>query len=262
MTTQIQFMGFKMPISKFLNVLFISAIFFALSACLIPIENEIIEPAPRSTYESEPHQGAWVDFSNVSANLQIVRTRSPYRYPKGTLIVDPNEKFIYLMENDEFVALRYPIAVGREGEEWYGTAQIARKTHWPVWRPTPDMREENPNLPELVEGGTRNPLGARSLYLYSNGQDTLYRIHGTNSPNSIGSASSSGCIRMFNEHVIDLYNRVPIGTKVVVLPLKNSSDEEEEVPNFLETVITDISEHTISQPLEVPEDEIIKITDS
>ena len=134
----------------------------------------------------------------------------------GTIVVDTNERLLYLvMENGK--ALSYGIGVGREGFAWNGAATIRRKAAWPDWRPPADMREREPDLPEVMEGGPENPLGARALYLFEGDRDTLYRIHGTNYPKSIGTAQSSGCIRMLNQDVIDLYRRVPLGSKVVVI---------------------------------------------
>src|SRR4029079_15507450 len=109
-------------------------------------------------------------------------------------------------------AFRYGVGVGKEGFQWGGILKVSRKDEWPSWRPPADMLKRNPKLPTFMEGGPGNPLGARALYL----GDTIYRIHGTNQPNSIGHAMSSGCFRMLNEHVIALYGRVPIGTLVAV----------------------------------------------
>ncbi len=198
-----------------------------MAACVETYETQYIEPTPKEQFEKEPHNAKLVDFSSLSPEFLRVRIAVPFEYPQGTIVVDPNERFVYLMES-EGIALRYPIAVGRDGFEWSGEATIARRAQWPAWRPTPEMRAENENLPEIVQGGSENPLGARALYLYdAQGNDTLYRIHGTTNPASIGTASSSGCIRMFNEHVIDLYNRVPNGTPVVVLPLLLPGEEAE-----------------------------------
>jgi len=134
----------------------------------------------------------------------------------GTIIIDTQNKFLYLMQEDGR-AMRYGIGVGREGFEWSGTAKVGRKAEWPTWTPPKEMRQREPWLPESMDGGLENPLGARALYLFEGAKDTLYRIHGTNQPETIGKAVSSGCIRMLNEDVIDLYQRVPIGTKVVVI---------------------------------------------
>lgn len=141
-------------------------------------------------------------------------------YPAGTIVVDPRNKFLYLLEGDGF-ARRYGVGVGRAGLAWSGTAEIARKAKWPSWTPTVNMIKRNPNkygkYAGGLSGGPNNPLGARALYLYRNGKDTFYRIHGTTEPWTIGRAVSNGCIRMVNEHVTDLFDRVQVGTRVVVL---------------------------------------------
>jgi len=131
----------------------------------------------------------------------------------GTIIVDtPNTFLYYVLGNGK--ALRYGIGVGREGFTWSGTKSIERKAEWPDWTPPAEMIHRQPYLPRFVAGGPTNPLGARALYL----SGSVYRIHGTNDPTTIGGHVSSGCIRMVNEDVIDLYNRAHVGTKVVVLP--------------------------------------------
>ncbi len=133
----------------------------------------------------------------------------------GTIIVDAAARYIFqVQENDK--ALRFGIAVGRAGAEWNGVAVVGRKARWPTWTPTANMRRRNPNLPQQVRGGPENPLGARALYLYQDGIDTLFRVHGTNEPWSIGKAASSGCIRMFNEHVFELFGSTPVGTRAIV----------------------------------------------
>jgi lipoprotein-anchoring transpeptidase ErfK/SrfK len=141
-------------------------------------------------------------------------------YPPGTIIVDPPNRFLYFMESD-ISATRYGVGVGRAGLTFKGTAVVGRKAKWPSWRPTDDMIRRSPaqyaRYAKGLPGGPGNPLGARALYLYRAGVDTMYRIHGTTEPWSIGKAVSSGCIRMLNEHVIALYDRTPIGTPVVVL---------------------------------------------
>jgi lipoprotein-anchoring transpeptidase ErfK/SrfK len=137
----------------------------------------------------------------------------------GTIVVNTQERFLYLVEENG-TAMRYGIGVGREGFGWSGTATIGRKAKWPTWTPPAEMIERDPKLAEHasgMDGGPENPLGARALYLYEGGQDTLYRLHGTNEPWSIGQAVSSGCIRMLNHDVIDLYSRVGTGTKVIVI---------------------------------------------
>ena len=140
-------------------------------------------------------------------------------HPVGTIIVDPRNHFLYLVEANG-QARRYGVGVGRAGFGWSGTASIQRKAEWPTWTPPTAMIERQPELEEWrhgMPGGVDNPLGARALYLYQGGRDTLYRIHGTNQPWTIGQSMSSGCIRMRNEDVTDLYNRVRIGARVVVL---------------------------------------------
>jgi lipoprotein-anchoring transpeptidase ErfK/SrfK len=132
--------------------------------------------------------------------------------PPGTVVIDTNERYLYLVEADG-KARRYGVGVGRPGFEWAGVHTVTRKAEWPDWWPPEEMRARQPELPAMMAGGPQNPLGARALYLGS----TLYRIHGTSEPWTIGQAVSSGCIRMRNEDVIDLYERVPVGARVVVI---------------------------------------------
>jgi lipoprotein-anchoring transpeptidase ErfK/SrfK len=134
------------------------------------------------------------------------------RHAPGTLVIDTPNKFLYLVQGGG-KALRYGIGVGKPGFEWSGVKTISAKKEWPAWTPPPEMLKRRPDLPRHMEGGPENPLGARAMYLGS----SLYRIHGSNEPWTIGTAVSSGCIRMRNEDVIDLYGRVPVGTKVVVI---------------------------------------------
>jgi lipoprotein-anchoring transpeptidase ErfK/SrfK len=138
----------------------------------------------------------------------------------GTIIVDTNNKFLYLVEGNNR-ATRYGIGVGRDGFGWSGVVKVGRKAEWPGWTPPPEMRvreaKEGHKLPAFQEGGETNPLGARAMYLYQNGHDTAFRIHGTNQPWTIGLNLSSGCIRMMNRDVTELYDRVSVGTKVVVV---------------------------------------------
>jgi lipoprotein-anchoring transpeptidase ErfK/SrfK len=130
----------------------------------------------------------------------------------GTIIIDTPNKFLFLIQPNGR-AVRYGIGVGRPGFEWSGVKTISRKAEWPGWTPPPEMMLRRPDLPSHMDGGPANPLGARALYLGS----SMYRIHGTNEPATIGTNVSSGCIRMMNQDVIDLYNRVPLGTRVIVL---------------------------------------------
>ncbi|ATU93739.1 L,D-transpeptidase [Phyllobacterium zundukense] len=141
-------------------------------------------------------------------------------YKPGTIVIDPKAKFLYLVES-AFSARRYGIAVGKEGLEFKGTAKIQTKREWPRWIPTKEMIEREPahyaKYEHGMDGGPGNPLGARALYLSQGNKDTYVRIHGTIQPWTIGSSASNGCFRMVNDHVIDLYNRVSVGTEVVVL---------------------------------------------
>ncbi len=141
--------------------------------------------------------------------------------PVGTIIVDTNNKFLYLVDGSNR-ATRYGIGVGREGFGWSGVVKVGRKAEWPGWTPPPEMRAREARkghiLPAYQPGGEDNPLGARALYLHNKGgHDTAFRIHGTNQPWSIGQNMSSGCIRMMNKDVTDLYDRVPVGSKVIVI---------------------------------------------
>jgi lipoprotein-anchoring transpeptidase ErfK/SrfK len=140
----------------------------------------------------------------------------PGKEAPGTIVVDTDNKFLYyILSKGE--AIRYGVTVGEESQAWSGVATIGRMEEWPAWRPTAGEQARLGPLPAFVTGGPQNPMGARGMYLYAGGKDTQYRIHGTNQPEYIGRAISSGCIRMTNEDVIDLYNRVKIGTTVEVL---------------------------------------------
>lgn len=136
--------------------------------------------------------------------------------PIGSVVVDTSNHFLYVVFENQ-TALRYGVGVGRDGFRWYGRARIDRKALWPRWVPPPEMRKRQPNIPEYVDGGMDNPLGPRAMYLYRDKTDLGYRLHGTLEPWSIGSNVSSGCVRMFSEDAIDLYQRCPVGTRVLVL---------------------------------------------
>lgn len=162
-----------------------------------------------------------VAVEDMKARNQRTLVDNPTGEPPGTLVVDPKNRFLYLVQ-EHGKALRYGVGVGREGLEFSGTAEVAHKRAWPRWTPTRNMIAREPDKYQKwaggMDGGETNPLGARALYLFKDGKDTLYRIHGTNEPWSIGEAVSSGCIRMMNQDVMDLYQRIPDGAKVVVLP--------------------------------------------
>jgi lipoprotein-anchoring transpeptidase ErfK/SrfK len=137
----------------------------------------------------------------------------------GTIIIDTANKFLYFVMKDE-LAIRYGVGVGREGFGWSGTVRVGAKQEWPAWTPPAEMIERRPELVKYaggMPGGPENPLGARAMYLFDGGRDTMFRIHGTNEPWSIGQNVSSGCIRMLNEHVSELYRMVEVGAKVIVM---------------------------------------------
>jgi lipoprotein-anchoring transpeptidase ErfK/SrfK len=151
----------------------------------------------------------------LPANLKKQLVDYPTKEPVGTIVVDTPHTYLYLVLGHG-KALRYGIGVGREGFTWSGTERVSRMKEWPDWFPPAEMIERQPYLPRVMAGGPGNPLGARALYL----GNTLYRIHGTNQPSTIGKTVSSGCIRLLNEDIEDLYSRVQTGTRVVVLPGK------------------------------------------
>jgi lipoprotein-anchoring transpeptidase ErfK/SrfK len=164
----------------------------------------------------QPFDIPLVDKSLIPVRFH--RQSVPYtgREAAGTILINKRERFLYYIEGGGR-AVRYGIAVGRDGQRWTGEAVVGRMARWPSWTPTANMRRRNPNLPQRVAGGPQNPLGARAIYLYRDGRDTLFRIHGTNEPWSIGNAASSGCIRMLNEHVLELFGTVRNGARVIVL---------------------------------------------
>ncbi|MGQ7790816.1 L,D-transpeptidase [Faunimonas sp. B44] len=192
-----------------------------ISACT-PIGRAARQPVARNQLlvpaTNEPHRVAPVDLSQIPPQFHRQIVANATGEPPGTLVVDPGARFLYLvMPNGE--AMRYGVGVGREGFAWSGVARVGRKAKWPRWTPPAAMQRRDPFAAKWaggMPGGPQNPLGARALYLYRNGRDTLYRIHGTPEPHSIGRAVSSGCIRLLNADIIDLYDRVPIGARVVV----------------------------------------------
>ncbi|WP_319531438.1 L,D-transpeptidase [uncultured Cohaesibacter sp.] len=162
----------------------------------------------------------WKEAGPYAGRSPIKRKTVSYdgRYansPAGTIIVNTEERRLYYILGDG-KAMKYGIGVGRPGFQWTGTHRVSRKAEWPGWTPPPQMRKRVPGLPAYMEGGPNNPLGARAMYIGS----TIYRIHGSNEPWSIGQAVSSGCIRLANEDVIDLYERVKVGARVHVIQAK------------------------------------------
>jgi lipoprotein-anchoring transpeptidase ErfK/SrfK len=183
-----------------------------------PYEDPGARAAPRArarSYDAPSDR----DDSELGVNFRertAARVRNPTNEPAGTIVVDTRSRHLYFVQPGGS-AIQYGIGVGRRGFEWRGVARVGRKSEWPRWIPPKEMLKRRPDLPEEMDGGLENPLGARALYLFQGNKDTLFRIHGTNEPDSIGKAVSSGCIRMMNADVIDLYQRVGVGARVVVL---------------------------------------------
>ncbi len=190
--------------------------FFVGAGVLLLTPARAFSATPKHGDEDEKFPINTPELWRIPSKYRKRLVRHDTDYAAGTLVVDTEKKFLFL-QLERKRALRYGIGVGRAGFSWNGTATIARKAKWPGWTPPAAMRRRQPYLPRHMPGGPENPLGARALYLYQNGRDTLYRIHGTNEPASIGKAMSSGCIRMINEDAADLYRRVPVGAKVVVI---------------------------------------------
>jgi lipoprotein-anchoring transpeptidase ErfK/SrfK len=201
----------------------------ALSAC-VPTEMDVVEapPVPDPTlafaeiYAARPDGSRTIpaiDVSRFHPALLRNEVEYPTDQPPGTIVIDTKGPFLYFVEG-EGRATRYGIAIGREGFGWTGTGTIARTARWPTWTPPPEMIARDPSLAQWsggMPGGLNNPLGARALYIYFGGRDSGYRIHGTNQPNSIGWAASSGCFRMLNQDVVNLYERTPRGARVIVV---------------------------------------------
>ncbi|MFG1301143.1 L,D-transpeptidase [Xanthobacter sp. V3C-3] len=186
-----------------------------LSGCMsetyAPTSDSALKPKDKQLLAQAP-------YPNVKPSGQFARHIVEYPTGKkpGTIVVDTPNKFLYYVEANG-KAIRYGVTVGEESLAFRGQAKVGRKAEWPSWTPTAEIHQRIAGLPSYVAPGPHNPMGARALYLYQGSQDTLFRIHGTNQPEYIGQAISSGCIRMLNEDVIDLYNRVPVGAEVVVL---------------------------------------------
>ncbi|MDE2579720.1 MAG: L,D-transpeptidase [Hyphomicrobiales bacterium] len=166
--------------------------------------------------QGEPDLDPQLRLGRQAPLVTRIRVADPTGEAPGTITVDTQNRYLYLSQDDGS-AIRYDVGVGREGFAWQGRARIGRKAEWPGWTPPKDMLKRRPDLPRHMEGGIDNPLGARAMYLYNGKRDTMFRIHGSNEPWTIGQAVSSGCIRMTNDDVEDLYRRVRVGTKVVVL---------------------------------------------
>jgi len=196
----------------------------------VAIAEPMIDPGFLAMYDARPDERFPLPATDIS-HVDPKYFRQEVDYPRndqpGTLVIDPGNKFLYLVRANHR-ALRYGVGVGKAGLAWSGRARVRRKAEWPRWTPTNDMIARDPDLNgpwrHGMAGGLTNPLGARALYLYEGDRDTMYRIHGTTEPNTIGTNVSSGCIRMFNQDIIDLYSRVPLETNVLVL---NANDHVE-----------------------------------
>jgi lipoprotein-anchoring transpeptidase ErfK/SrfK len=204
--------------SRWIKAAFLAVTFVAASLSPATSASNFFAPPPGITLTNgQPLNFLQLRSSNtkkVRLDPKFMRQVVPYKTEQsaGTIVVNTGEKFLYLVLG-KGKALRYGIGTAKDGFEWSGTHRITRKAEWPGWTPPAEMKKRRPDLPDYMPGGVKNPLGARALYIGS----TLYRIHGTNEPWTIGGDVSSGCIRMVNDDVIDLYERVKIGAKVIVL---------------------------------------------
>jgi lipoprotein-anchoring transpeptidase ErfK/SrfK len=205
-----------------LALLLVGLIGFVLGGCaqstLEPLSDTGLTPRDRQLLAHPPYAQATIPEPYRRHMVDYPRKEMP-----GTILVDTDARYLYyILPGGK--AIRYGVAVGEEALAWSGVAKVGRMAEWPDWIPTPEIQARLGPYPARVAGGPANPLGARALYLYEGNKDTLYRIHGTNQPEYIGQAISSGCIRMTNEDVIDLFERVKQGTTVVVLaPGQNGS---------------------------------------
>jgi lipoprotein-anchoring transpeptidase ErfK/SrfK len=207
-----------------MGALTIGALAFTTSAAAAPLPLFPFFAPPTQQAMPQPQLAPSDDEDTPStfqlpARLKRQVVNYPTREAPGTIIIDtPNTYLYYVLGNGQ--AMRYGIGVGREGFTWSGTQTIVKKAEWPDWTPPTEMIARQPYLPRHMAGGPGNPLGARAMYLGG----TIYRIHGTNAPHTIGTRVSSGCLRLVNEDVIDLYSRVRVGTKVIVLPMDRRAD--------------------------------------
>jgi lipoprotein-anchoring transpeptidase ErfK/SrfK len=185
-----------------------------MQATLEPANDFAWSPRDKKLLANPPYAQASIPQSYQRHLVDYHRNEGP-----GSIVVDTDARYLYFVLPGK-KAIRYGVTVGEDALSWYGIAKVGRKEEWPSWVPTNEIKERIAGLPNFVEGGPANPLGARGIYLFQGNKDTLFRIHGTNQPEYIGQAISSGCIRMTNEDVIDLYSRVKMGAIVVVLAPK------------------------------------------
>ncbi|MDQ0356017.1 lipoprotein-anchoring transpeptidase ErfK/SrfK [Rhodoplanes tepidamans] len=187
------------------------AALLALVAAAVPASAQTGRFGSVETLKIDDQPGYVPDDERLPPSLQRQLVFFRTTEPPGTIIVHTSERFLYVVQGNNR-ALRYGIGVGRDGFQWQGLKTIVRKAEWPDWTPPPEMIERQPYLPRFMAGGPGNPMGARALYIGG----TVYRIHGTNQPQTIGHAVSSGCFRLVNSDIEDLYERIPVGTRVVV----------------------------------------------
>ena len=193
----------------------VAALGLALGGCmqatLEPASETSMTPRDKELLANPP-------YAKASIPEQYQRHIVTYhrREAAGTIVIDSDARYLYYVLPGG-KAIRYGVTVGEDALAWSGVAKVGRKEEWPNWTPTAEIKHRISGIPDFVSGGPANPLGARAMYVFEGSRDTLYRIHGTNQPEYIGQAISSGCIRMTNEDVIDLYNRVKVGAPVVVL---------------------------------------------
>ena len=194
-----------------------------MQSTLEPSSEANLKPRDKALLAKAPYENVNIPDPYKRHIVTYHRKEAP-----GTIVIDSDARFLYyVMPGGK--AIRYGVTVGEEALAWSGVAKIQRMAEWPTWTPTADIKKRM-DVPNFVGPGPHNPMGARALYLYEGNKDTLYRIHGTNDPSSIGHAMSSGCIRLINQDIIDLYRRAPIETPVVVLASRR--DEEPEDDNF------------------------------
>ena len=182
-----------------------------MQATIDPANDANLTPRDRKLLANAPYARVAPPPQYQRSIVQYHRKEAP-----GSIVIDTDARYLYYVL-PEGKAIRYGVTVGEEALAWSGVAKIGRKEEWPTWTPTNEIKHRMGNIPDFVGPGPHNPMGARALYLYAGSKDTLYRIHGTNQPGWIGHAISSGCIRLTNEDVIDLYSRVKVGATVVVL---------------------------------------------
>jgi lipoprotein-anchoring transpeptidase ErfK/SrfK len=186
-----------------------------MQATLSPVSDAGFTARDKRLLANPPYEQAAIPLAYQRHIVEYHRKEAP-----GSVLVDTDARYLYYVL-PEGKAIRYGVIVGEDAQAWSGVARVGRKEEWPGWTPTEGEKKRLGPLPNYVEGGAANPMGARGIYLYSGDKDTLFRIHGTNQPQYIGQAISSGCIRMTNEDVIDLYGRVKMGAIVVVLGPKS-----------------------------------------